>query len=64
MTPFIAGVSTAFLGVLPLGLAVWLVTRAAWSSRTRVTAVLGLLAATVALFVGLLALVLHSNAYN
>jgi len=53
------GVPTAALGVVPLGLAIWLVTRSGWSSRTRVATVLAVVATTLALFIALLALVLR-----
>lgn len=59
LTPFYAGFSAAFLGLLPLGLAVWLVTRSRWSSRTRVVSSLAVVVVTIALFVLLLAVVLR-----
>jgi len=59
LAPFYAGISLAFLGLIPLGLAVWLVMRSGWSSRTRVTTSLALLGGTIALFIGLLAVVLR-----
>jgi hypothetical protein len=64
MIPFVAGLSTAFLGLVPLGLAIWLVARSEWSSRIRVATVLGVLVVTLALFVALLALALRSTSYN
>lgn len=59
VSPFYAGLPSAVLGLVPLGLAIWLVARSSWSSRTRVTTSLGVLVVTIALFVGLLALVLR-----
>lgn len=59
LSPFYAGFSAAFLGLVPLGLAIWLVTRSRWSSRTRVTTSIAALVLTVALFIGLLAVVLR-----
>lgn len=59
LTPFYAGFSAAFLGLVPLGVAIWLVTRSGWSSHTRVTTSAAVLAVTVALFVGLLAVALR-----
>jgi hypothetical protein len=59
LSPFYAGFSAAFVGPVPLGLAIWLVTRSAWSSRTRVTTSIAVLVLTVALFVGLLVVVLR-----
>lgn len=59
LAPFYAGFSAAVLGLVPLGIAIWLVTRSGWSSRTRVTASVAVLVLTVALFIGLLAVVLR-----
>lgn len=59
LTPFYAGFSGAFLGLVPLGLAILLVTRSGWSSRTRATTSIVVPVVTVALFVGLLAVVLR-----
>ena len=59
LTPFYAGFSAAILGVFPLALAIWLVARSEWSYRTRVTTSLAVLVVTIALFVGLLAVVIR-----
>lgn len=59
LSPFYAGFSAAFLGLVPLGLAIWLVARSRWSSRTRVAASVAVVVLTVTLFVGLLAVVLR-----
>lgn len=64
LSPFYAGLAAAALGLIPLGLGVWLVTSSAWSSRIRVTGVLIVVAGTVALFVGLLALATLAGSYN
>ena len=64
VTPFYAGASAAIVAVVPLTFAIWLVIRSEWSSRTRVTTVLAVLAVTVALFVGLLVLAQRLHAYN
>ncbi len=59
LTPFYAGFSAAFLGLLPLALAIWLLARSGWSPRTRVTTSLAVLAVTIVLFVGFLVVVLR-----
>ena len=65
VTPFYAGASIASIFVLvPIALAIWLVTRSEWSSRTRVTSVLAVLMVTVALFVGLLVLAEQAHYFN
>ena len=64
LTPFYAGVPAAVLGLVPLAVAIWLVTRSDWSSRTRVTASIAVLVVTIALFIGLLALAALTTYYN
>jgi hypothetical protein len=59
IVPLVAGVSTAALALIPLGLAVWLISRSGWSSRTRITTVLAVIAVTVALCIALLAVALR-----
>jgi len=54
--PFIAGIWTATLGLIPLACAVWLVARSGWSYPLRVGVVVVLLAATVGLAFGILIL--------
>jgi hypothetical protein len=61
-SPFIAGRSTAVAGLFPLSCAIWLVARSQWSLTARVAGSAAVVAATVALFIGLLAVVLtHFN---
>jgi uncharacterized membrane protein len=63
-TPFFAGFSAAFLGLVPLGLAVWLVLQSRWSPRTRLRSALFVVTGTVALFVVFLALSALTGSYN
>lgn len=64
LTPFYAGFPAGAVGLVPVGLAIWLVTRSAWSPRTRVTTSLAVVAVTIAIFVGLLAVALALRYYN
>jgi hypothetical protein len=59
LTPFYAGLPAVFLGLIPLGVAGWLIGRSGWSSRTRVMTSLTVLVLTTALFIGFLAVVLR-----
>jgi hypothetical protein len=61
-SPFVAGRSTAAAGILPLSCAIWLVVRSRWSVTARVVGSVAVVAATVALLIGLLAVALtHFN---
>ena len=64
LTPVLRRVPAAVLGLVPLAVAIWLVTRSDWSSRTRVTASIAVLVVTIALFIGLLALAALTTYYN
>jgi hypothetical protein len=65
LTPFYAGVPAATtLGLVPLAVAVWLVARSDWSSRTRVIVSLAVPVVTIALLVSLVALSALTNYYN
>jgi hypothetical protein len=57
VTPFIAGIETAFLAVVPIGCAVWLLARSGWSYATRLVAFIAILGLAFGLLVGLLILV-------
>jgi hypothetical protein len=62
VSPFIAGRSTAVAGLVPLSCAIWLVARSRWSPTARVAGSAAVVVATVALLIGLLAVVLtHFN---
>jgi hypothetical protein len=56
ITPFIAGISTAIFGLIPLGYAIWLLARSEWAVSTRVFLSALALLATGALVIGLLIL--------
>jgi hypothetical protein len=64
LIPFYAGAPAAVLGLVPLAVAIWLVSRSGWSSHTRVTASVTVLVATIALVIGLLALSALTSHYN
>jgi apolipoprotein N-acyltransferase len=59
VSPFYAGFSAAVLGLVPLALAIWIVMRSEWSSRTRVITSVAVPVVTIALLIGLLAVVLR-----
>lgn len=62
LSPFIAGRSIAIAGLVPLGCAIFLVARSPWSRTARVAVSAAVVVATVALFIGFLAIVLtHFN---
>ena len=55
-TPFVAGLTSAIVGVVPLGCAIWLLARSEWSLRTRLIASMVVLAATFGLVIAFLIL--------
>ena len=59
--PFIGGVRMGAVGLLPLGYALWVVSRSTWSNWTRVAVVLAAVAVAVGLAIGLLILVTASS---
>ncbi len=61
VTPFIAGISTAILGLIPLAYAIWLLARSKWALSTRILLSAVALVATGGLVVGLLILATLSS---
>jgi hypothetical protein len=55
-TPFIAGAPTAVVGLVLIGCAIWLVVNSSWSARSRLVALVGVVAGTAGLAIVLLIL--------
>jgi hypothetical protein len=63
LSPFVAEHISALVGVVPLGCAIWLVAKSPWPLSTRIAVSVTAVAGTIALFVGVLLLVV-SYSYN
>ena len=63
LSPLIAGRTTAIVGLVPLSGAIWLVAKSPWSRARRVAVSVAIVLATIALFLGLL-IVVVSHSYN
>jgi hypothetical protein len=63
LSPFIAGRTTAVFGLVPLSGSIWLVAKLPWSRTHRVVVSVAIVVATIALFLGVL-IVVVSHSYN